>query len=439
MDFIATNSTTLLQPPQWNSKPAWKLPGWGEPVMVAMILFTAMVLTRRRGYRVFGRPSSPYRSHLDIAPDSARPSDGLLTYYSNSGHNGEEDDFVRTTKHHRKKKYCSGISFDTPDTSRFANNMHSRMLQRFPFLIEMFYWTTNFLFYRMTSTLSQRMFASTGIWAVAQAHGLAVLEAEEFGWSSFLFPVREREVQQWFTRGHQDALSTLNRAYALIHIPGTVGFIAWYYYAAPSHSTFATVRRTMTLTNFPAFLTFIFYPCMPPRLLPAEYGFLDTVRHDDAQSVWMNGRYVNSLAAMPSMHFGYAFTIGCTLLYHSGNFCSPFEKKEIGQSGFWKLFFVVLGIGYPSLILTTVVATANHYFLDAVVATLFVLIAFACNETLCVFLPLENCLFWAIRAAKPVPTTGQRYGYGRSRRNELKSPVLVESHRTVSGQRFGVP
>lgn len=43
---------------------------------------------------------------------------------------------------------------------------------------------------------------------------------------------------------------------------------------------------------------------MPPRLLPKEYGFLDTVRHDNAQSIWMRGDVVNSLAAMPSMHFG---------------------------------------------------------------------------------------------------------------------------------------
>lgn len=43
---------------------------------------------------------------------------------------------------------------------------------------------------------------------------------------------------------------------------------------------------------------------MPPRLLPKEYGFLDTVRHDNAESIFMRGDVVNSLAAMPSMHFG---------------------------------------------------------------------------------------------------------------------------------------
>jgi hypothetical protein len=27
------NITVPYEPPQWNSAPAWKLPGWGEPVV----------------------------------------------------------------------------------------------------------------------------------------------------------------------------------------------------------------------------------------------------------------------------------------------------------------------------------------------------------------------------------------------------------------------
>ena len=207
---------------------------------------------------------------------------------------------------------------------------------------------------------------------------------------------------------HQDVLSALNKVYALIHIPGTVGFIAWYYYVAPSHSTFAAVRRTMNLTNFMAFATYILYPCMPPRLLPKECGFLDTVRHDDAQSVWMRGKYVNSLAAMPSMHFGYAFCVGCTMIYHSGAFCSKLEYGELQKSWGWKMLYVGVGVGYPTLILTSIIATANHYFLDAVIATVYVLVAFVSNKVFCVFVPLEDRLLWVIRAERPVPSTGEK-------------------------------
>lgn len=165
----------------------------------------------------------------------------------------------------------------------------------------------------------------------------------------------------------------------------------------------------MTLTNFMAFLTFIVYPCMPPRLLPKEYGFLDTVRHDDAQSVWMSGKYVNTLAAMPSMHFGYAFCIGSTFIYHSGLFRRTLEPGEVRKSTAWKLFYLFAGIAYPAFILVTIVATANHYYLDAMVATCFVLLSFLCNKVFYVFIPLEDLLLYVLRVDKPVPTTGERF------------------------------
>lgn len=373
--------------------------------MVVAILFGAMVMTRKKGFRIFRSKPSVYKSVLD-GDDAACSSDDLLVH--------EERDEIDTqrciaaTNYSPKTRRLLGFTFRTPDTSKFKNNVHSRVLQRFPFLLEMFYWVINYAFYRMTAILSQKIFAGKGIWTVAESHGLAILEFEQSGFLSFLFP-RELNIQQWFMQDHQDVLSALNKVYALIHIPGTVGFIAWYYYVAPSHATFARVRRTMNLTNFLAFTTYIFYPCMPPRLLPKEYGFLDTVRHDDAQSVWMSGKYVNSLAAMPSMHFGYAFCVGYTMIYHSGVFRSRLEHGERSKTWAWKFFYLVFGAGYPMLILTAIIATANHYFLDALVATAYVLAAFMSNRVFCVFVPLEDCLLWAIRAERPVPSTGERF------------------------------
>ena len=185
-------------------------------------------------------------------------------------------------------------------------------------------------------------------------------------------------------------------------------FIAWYYYTAPSFNTFAIVRRTMTLTNLFAFIIFIFYPCMPPRLLPQEYGFLDSVGRNNAQSVWMSGKYVNSLAAMPSMHFGYSFCIGCTMLYHSGIFRKTLEPGEARKSKPWQLFYALLAVAYPSWILITIVGTANHYYLDALIAFFVVIIASLCNRVLLLLLPLEDLLLWCLRIEKPMPTTGEK-------------------------------
>lgn len=398
------NLTVPVEEPEWNSHPAWKLPGWAEPLMVATILFGAMFMTRRRNFRIFDKSSS--QSGILDRSDTQGSSDHLLSY---EDIDGDEYDEVSTAKFPPKIRRTCCCTVATPNTSRFRNNIHSRLLQRFPFLNEMLYWIINYAFYRMTSIMSQKIFAKSGIWNVSQNHGIAVLEAEEYGPLSFLFPIRERDVQQWFMHGHQDALTVLNKCYALIHIPGTVGFICWYYYVAPSFDTFAIARRTLTLTNFCAFMTFIFYPCMPPRLLPSEYGFFDTVRHDDAQSVFMSGKYVNSLAAMPSMHFGYSFCIGMTMIYHSGIFRRTLERGEPRKNLFWKIFYLLLGIGYPAFILITIVATANHYFMDAMVATCFVVFSFACNKIFYVFIPLEDLFLYLIRADKPIPTTGDRY------------------------------
>ncbi|CAO2652831.1 Nn.00g022420.m01.CDS01 [Neocucurbitaria sp. VM-36] len=390
---------------QWNSKPAWKLPGWCEPLMVASILFFAMFITRKRDFKILDRSSpSSGTGYLDGASNGS--TDYLLPEDTDTD---SEYDEITTAKNLPKTRKICCWKVATPNTSRFRNNIHSRVLQRFPFLIEMFYWIINYAFYRMTSVLSSKLFAGRGIWDVSQEHGIAILEAEEYGSLNFLFPVRERNVQQWFMQGHQDMLTVLNKCYALIHIPGTVGFICWYYYVAPSFDTFAIARRTLTLTNFCAFVTFVIYPCMPPRLLPEEYGFLDTVRHDDAQSVWMSGKFVNQLAAMPSMHFGYAFCIGMTMIYHSGLFRRTLERGEVRKNTFWKIFYLVIGVGYPSFILTTIVATANHYFMDAMVATCFVFFSFFCNKVFYLFIPLEDLLLYILRADKPTPTTGDRF------------------------------
>jgi hypothetical protein len=185
--------------------------------MVASILFFAMFMTRKRDFKIFGR-SSLRTGYLDNTPNES--TDNLLP-----PDNDSEYDEVNAIKNPNAPKVRSICCWKvtTPNTSRFRNHIHSRLLQRFPFLIEMFYWIINYAFYRMTSVLSAKLFAGRGIWDVAQEHGIAVLEAEEYGLLSFLFPVRERDVQQWFMHGHQDALTVLNKCYALIHIPGTVG------------------------------------------------------------------------------------------------------------------------------------------------------------------------------------------------------------------------
>ena len=181
-----------------------------------------MFLTRRRNFQIFGKRREGYHdSYLDS--DSSNSTDDLLWY--DADNDDDSQDPLSASKHLSKRRTCCGLVISTPNSSRFSDHIHSRILQKFPFLVEMFYWIITYLFYRLTKVFSQILFTKSII-EVAQAHGLAILEFEQFSWASFLFPIKEHSVQHWFMEGHQDALTVLNRAYALIHIPGTVGFVA---------------------------------------------------------------------------------------------------------------------------------------------------------------------------------------------------------------------
>jgi len=170
----------------------------------------------------------------------------------------------------------------------------------------------------------------------------------------------------------------------------------------------------MTLGNFAAFIIFTVFPTMPPRLLPAKFGFNDTVRQGNVESVFIKGAYANELAAMPSLHFTYAFVIGCTFIYHSG-VLRRLRRGEAKKPAVSQIFWLSSGFCYPMLVLTCIVATANHYYLDACAATITVTLSLILNKAWFFLLPAEDMLLWVLRLEKPVPTTGQRLQRSRGR------------------------
>ena len=109
------------------------------------------------------------------------------------------------------------------------------------------------------------------------------------------------------------------------------------------------------------------------------------------------------------MHFGYAFVIGCTMIYHAGIFRRSLEKGETRKGWLGKCFYLFVGLGYPGMILVTIVATANHYWMDALMATLVACAAYLCNGVFLALLPLEDMLLWCLRLEKPIPSTGERF------------------------------
>lgn len=164
----------------------------------------------------------------------------------------------------------------------------------------------------------------------------------------------------------------------------------------------------MSITNLLSFVVFTTYPCMPPRLLPEEYGFIDTVRREDAEAIYASAKFFNQLAAFPSLHFGYAFCIGTVLMNHSGIFRRRLGPREKRMSKLRQAFFAVLSVVYPCFVLTIIVSTANHYYLDALASTGVVAVAWIINRCLLGLLPLEDVFLWCVKLEKPIPTTGNR-------------------------------
>lgn len=222
---LAQNISAPTQPPQWSSKGQWVLPPWGEPVMVFTILLLSMFFTRRKNFSLFGSKHGYKALPLDTTDtDSARSSDDLL-YYDIDNENDTQDTFASTKQLRKRRDICCGLRLYTPNSSRFANHFHSRILQKFPFLVEMFYWIVTYTFYRMTKITSQAIFDGEKLWDVAQRNALRILWFEHESWFSWIFPVSEHDVQHWFMNGHQNGLTILNRAYALLHIPASVGYV----------------------------------------------------------------------------------------------------------------------------------------------------------------------------------------------------------------------
>jgi hypothetical protein len=162
----------------------------------------SLVLNRRKNYSIFGGGNKSQSDYFNPIPNNGRDSSPPCPQ--------------------RPETFC-GIPIQTPDSSRWADHIHSRILWKYPFLIEMFYWAVNYLFYSVTKAMSQWLLpAQIEVVQVAQQHGEDILWFEHESFFSWMFPIQESAYQRFFL-DHAPAMMTFfNRIYSLVHIPGTV-------------------------------------------------------------------------------------------------------------------------------------------------------------------------------------------------------------------------
>ncbi|OIJ98029.1 phosphatase PAP2 family protein [Streptomyces colonosanans] len=141
----------------------------------------------------------------------------------------------------------------------------------------------------------------------------------------------------------------MNYYYATLHFVVTLGVLVWLYRSHPGRYT--ATRLALFATTAVALLGYYLFPLAPPRLMSGG-GFVDTVVVHQTWGSMASGdlkHMSNQYAAMPSMHIGWSLWCGLTV----------YALAKVSWAR-------VLGLLYPAATLTVIVATANHFWLDAV-------------------------------------------------------------------------
>ena len=172
----------------------------------------------------------------------------------------------------------------------------------------------------------------------------------------------EQKLGIYVERGVQNAFeaipfapSLLGLAYMVLHFVGTAVALVWVHRKHPDR--FPLVRTTFVAATALALVGYVFFPAAPPRL--AQRGFSDTVSAStglDLSSDLLGALY-NPFAAVPSLHFGYALIVGAALVW-------------IGR----RRWVQAIGVAYPLVMLLIIVATGNHFIVDAALGGLVVVV-----------------------------------------------------------------
>lgn len=157
----------------------------------------------------------------------------------------------------------------------------------------------------------------------------------------------EPTVQTW-TSGW--TLATDVASWIYINAQTTICLAALIYIYLFHNERYYFVRNMFIVAMAIALVGYVLYPTAPPRFFP-ELGFEDTVSNYvgvDHNDVKVNALF-NPYAAVPSMHCCNALLIGWSL-------------AQMVKSRPFKILWAI----YPAILVWVVVATGNHWTLDAI-------------------------------------------------------------------------
>jgi hypothetical protein len=160
---------------------------------------------------------------------------------------------------------------------------------------------------------------------------------------------------------HPAVVTALDTYYAYAHLNGMAVFLVWLWWR--HREAFGRVRTSVVLSTLACLLVQV-VPVAPPRLL-TDLGFVDTALVN-GRSVYgtFDAGLANQLSAMPSVHVGWAVIVGWYVWW-----VSPSRWRFVGPL---HLLLTVLAV----------VGTANHWWLDGLVAAGIVALAIAAGGVL---------------------------------------------------------
>lgn len=138
-----------------------------------------------------------------------------------------------------------------------------------------------------------------------------------------------------------------NLYYVGVHFPGTAALLIWLWTRHRTH--YKRIRTELVILTAAGMAVHVFFPLAPPRL--AGLGMTDTMLTvgPSAYPAAADG-IANQYAAMPSLHVGWALLVSLAVLRVS--------------SSRWRWLIAM----HAPVTVFVVVITANHYWLDGLVA-----------------------------------------------------------------------
>jgi hypothetical protein len=180
--------------------------------------------------------------------------------------------------------------------------------------------------------------------AAAQHHAASLYRIEHR-----LHMAKELALNRWLTK-HELIGVASSYYYATLHFVVTLGVLVWAYRCHPEG--YRRARAIVIVSTLAALYLFWAFPLAPPRL--TDFGFVDTITNVRlwGGATWNSPKVAsvsNEYAAMPSLHVAWALWSATVVVWLARN----------------RLVRVVAPV-YPLVTLLVVLATGNHFVLDAV-------------------------------------------------------------------------